>query len=76
MNEEITDKSKSLLKVWFDHYNSGGFMMIGEIRNDSLKEDRGNYTQLKKMGLIETFNEDGCVFIELTDKGCELASTL
>jgi hypothetical protein len=32
-------------------------------------QERGNLTQLKKAGLIRTFNSDRCDFVEFTDAG-------
>lgn len=34
---------------------------------------RGNLTHLKKLGLIETFEDEGCTFAIFTDAGKELA---
>jgi hypothetical protein len=33
------------------------------------KEDRGNLTNLKRAGLIQTFKSDGQTWIEFTDEG-------
>jgi hypothetical protein len=35
--------------------------------------ERGNLTNLKKLGLIETFVDEGCAFAVFTDKGVALA---
>jgi hypothetical protein len=37
------------------------------------KEDRGNLTQLKQAGLIDTFKDEGLVWIKFTDAGRALA---
>ena len=33
------------------------------------KEERGNLTQLKQKGLIETFKDEGLVWVKFTDAG-------
>lgn len=40
------------------------------------REERGNLTQLKKAGLIQTFRSDGCDFVSFTGKGKEFAKTM
>ena len=40
------------------------------------KEERGNLTQLKKAGLIETSYEEGCTWIHFTKMGREYAEAL
>jgi hypothetical protein len=41
---------------------------------DGSKEERGNLTQLKKAGLIETFREERCLWVDFTDAGKVLAA--
>lgn len=40
------------------------------------RSERGNLTQLKKAGLITTFNSDRCDFVAFTDKGKKFAATM
>lgn len=40
------------------------------------REERGNLTQLKRQGLIETFTDEGCAFATFTDKGKTFAAEL
>lgn len=37
------------------------------------KEDRGNLTQLKVAGLVKTFTDEGCIWIDFTPDGKALA---
>ena len=43
---------------------------------DITKEQRGNLSDLKKKGLIETFRDEGCDWAIFTPAGTELASKL
>lgn len=36
--------------------------------------DKGNLTDLKTKGLVETFRDDGCTWLEFTDAGKALAA--
>lgn len=38
--------------------------------------ERGNVTQLKRAGFIETFKDEGCTWIYFTDRGVELARAM
>lgn len=38
------------------------------------QRDNGNLVQLKKAGLVNTFKDRGCVFLEFTTAGRELAA--
>jgi hypothetical protein len=73
MSETITDRS---LKLFMDFANDagnwGGEPLIGGNVGGS-KEDNGNLTQLKRAGLIETFENRG-TFIRFTDEGEALAA--
>lgn len=68
----ITEQSKLLFTNLARHAGdwSGTPMFEGD------KTDRGNLTQLKKAGLIESFVEDGCVFVVFTPNGKDYAKTL
>ena len=75
MKKTITDRS---LKLFLDYAkdadNWGGCPLVGGNVGGS-KEDRGNLTDLKKAGLIETFidDEDNTAWINFTDTGKTLA---
>ena len=58
-----------------DADNWSGMPLVGGNVGGS-KEDRGNLTQLKKAGLIETFVDEGCTWIIFTDMGKEYAAAL
>ncbi|MFR9773046.1 hypothetical protein [Nocardia sp. SC052] len=69
----ITDKSLELFLAYArDAGNWSGTPLVGGNVGGS-KEDRGNLTQLKRAGLIETFRESGDTWIEFTDAGKALA---
>lgn len=38
------------------------------------KAERGNLTQLKRAGLLTTFESDGCTFVSFTEAGRQLAA--
>lgn len=40
---------------------------------DGDKAERGNLTQLKIAGLVETFTDEGCLWVDFTDAGKALA---
>lgn len=42
---------------------------------DISKEQRGNLTQLKTAGLLETFKSDGVAWVSFTDSGKKYAAT-
>lgn len=48
----------------------------GEPLIDITREERGNLTQLKRAGLLETFTDEGCVFAIFTDDGREFARSI
>lgn len=58
-----------------DAGNWGGTPCIGGNVGGG-KQERGNLTQLKKAGLIGTFNSDRCDFVSFTDKGKEFAKMM
>lgn len=58
-----------------DADNWSGMPLVGGNVGGS-KEERGNLTQLKKAGLIETTYEEGHTWIIFTDMGVEYAAAL
>lgn len=71
---QITDRSKELFKAYArDAANWSGTPLVGGNVGGS-KEDRGNLTQLKQAGLLETFVSDGCTWIQFTAAGKEFAA--
>ena len=74
---QITDRSKELFIAYAeDADNWSGTPLVGGNVGGS-KEDRGNLTQLKRAGLITTFNDgEGCNWIEFTGAGVKYAAEL
>jgi hypothetical protein len=73
-NMTMTDRSLQLFLAYArDAGNWSGTPCVGGNVGGS-KEDRGNLTQLKRAGLIKTFNSDGCTFVQFTDTGRKLAA--
>lgn len=74
--QKITDQSKALFLAYAkDAPNWNGTPMVGGNVGGS-KEERGNLTQLKRAGLITTFSEEGCLWVEFTTAGKEYAASL
>jgi len=72
MKTNITEQSlKLFLEYAEDSDNWSGYPLVGGNVGGS-KEDRGNLTQLKRAGLITTWNDDG-TWISFTDAGKALA---
>ena len=73
MNTEITERSHQLFMAYAnDAGNWGGTPLVGgNVENTA--EDRGNLTQLKKAGLIETSTDEGSIWIKFTSKGKDYA---
>lgn len=70
---KITEKSLSVFLAYArDAHNWNGEPLIGGNVGGS-KEERGNLTQLKKVGLIRTLRYDGCDFIQFLQAGVDLA---
>lgn len=68
----ITEASKTLfIELAKDAGNWNGNPLI-----DISKEQRGNLSQLKKSGLLTTFIDDRCQFVEFTNDGRSYAETL
>lgn len=71
---QITEKSKALfLEYANDACNWSNTPLVGGNVGGS-KEDRGNLTQLKQAGLLETTKDDGCTWIIFTDAGKAFAA--
>ena len=67
--EEITKISLDLFLAYArDAGNWSGNPLVGGNVGGS-KEERGNLTQLKQAGLIDTFVSDGFTWISFTDAG-------
>lgn len=56
-----------------DAANWGGTPLVGGNVGGG-PEERGNLTQLKKAGLIQTSRDDGATFVHFTDAGEALAA--
>lgn len=70
----ITDTSLALLLAYAaDAGNWGGTPLVGGNVGGS-KEERGNLTQLKKAGLVTTFNHDSHLWLSFTAAGKKLAA--
>ena len=69
MDIKITSKSKSL----FVRYAKEAAEWSGCPLVDGSREENGMLTSLKKLGLIETFNQDGHDWIEFTETGKQYA---
>ena len=72
----ITNTSKELFEAYArDAIHWAGTPLVGG-NVGGTKEERGNLTQLKEAGLIETFREEGDTWVAFTDKGRAYAATL
>ncbi len=70
----ITEKSLELFLAYArDAGNWSGTPLVGGNVGGG-KEERGNLTQLKRAGLIETFQDSGDAWISFTDAGKSLAA--
>jgi hypothetical protein len=70
----ITETSKSLFLAYArDAGNWSGQPLVGG-NVGGTKEQRGNLTQLKRAGLITTFRDEGCDWIQFTDAGKAFAA--
>ena len=70
----LTDTSR---RLFLDLYNdapnwSGQPMLNGNVKTDV--HLRGNVTDLKKHGLIETFTDEGQTWVQFTDAGIEVGT--
>jgi len=72
----ITERSKQLFIDYAnDAGNWGGSPLVGGNVGGS-KEDRGNLTQLKQAGLVETEVDEGNTWLYFTDDGKTFAKQL
>ena len=68
----MTPETKALFTTFAqDACNWSGTPLL-----DIAKEQRGNLSDLKKRGLIETFKDAGCDWVDFTDEGKRLAAKL
>jgi hypothetical protein len=66
---ELTIASITLFFLYrADAPNWGGTPPVGSV-GGNISAQRGNLTQLKKFGLVETFVHDGETFVRFTAKG-------
>lgn len=74
--ENLTDRSRKLfLDLAEDASNWGGNPPLnGNVRTDV--HLRGNITDLKKVGLIETFRDDGITWVNFTELGESVVNSL
>lgn len=74
MDNITTQSLKVFLAYAEDAGNWSGVPLVGGNVGGS-KEERGNLTQLKRAGLIETDVDEGCTWLYFTDAGKALAAT-
>ena len=73
---KITPQSLALFIAFAnDAGNWSGTPLVGGNVGGS-KEDRGNLTQLKKLGLVETWLDEGHLWLKFTEKGQKLAEDM
>lgn len=74
MTATITAESLKLFLAFADDAGnwSGNPLVGGNV--EVTAATRGNLTQLKKEGLLTTFRDEGCVWVEFTDAGKKLAA--
>ena len=76
MTNQLTQLSINLFISYAnDACNWGGTPMIGGNVEQGLSEN-GSLSDLKKKGLIKTFESDGNQFIQFTKAGIEFAASL
>ncbi len=72
----ITEKSKEVFTMYYnDAGNWSGTPGVG-LNVGGSKEERGNLTQLKQAGLIQTWSDEGVVWVEFTDAGLAYAKEI
>ena len=72
----MTNQSLEMLKNYYaDAGNWNGYALLGG-NVKFTKEDRGNLTDLKKAGLVTTFEDEGLIWMEFTEAGEALAKSL
>ena len=73
----ITNRSLEVFTAYAkDACNWSGTPLVGGNVQGKEAEDRGNLTQLKKAGLIETATDEGCTWIYFTDDGKAFAESM
>lgn len=73
MNIELTEASKKLFLAYAkDAGNWSGTPLVGGNVGGS-KQDAGNLTDLKKKGLLSTFESEGLEWVQFSDLGIEYA---
>lgn len=73
MNIELTEASKALFLAYAkDAGNWGGTPLVGG-NVGGRKQDAGNLTDLKKKGLLSTFESDGLEWVSFTNLGRDYA---
>jgi hypothetical protein len=73
MQFKITEQSLQVFLAYAkDAGNWGGTPLVGGNVGGS-KEERGNLTQLKRAGLLDTFRDEGNTWVVFTEAGRELA---
>lgn len=71
---QITERSLALFLAYAqDAGNWSGQPLVGGNVGGS-KEDRGNLTQLKQAGLVRTFVDSNCTWLDFTETGKALAA--
>lgn len=71
----LTQRTQDLFLAYArDAANWSGTPLVGGNVGGS-KEDRGNLTQMKRAGLVTTFEEEGCTWIKFTPAGVALAKS-
>jgi hypothetical protein len=75
-NLNLTQDSLALFLAYAaDAGNWGGNPLVGgNVILNSETADRGNLTQLKKAGLLTTWRDEGCTWINFTKEGKALAA--
>ena len=75
INIELTEASKALFLAYArDAGNWSGTPMVGGNVGGS-KQDAGNLTDLKKKGLLSTFESDDLEWVQFTPAGIEYANS-
>jgi hypothetical protein len=72
----LTDASKALfIEYAKDAGNWSGNPLVGGNVKQT-QEHNGNLTHLKKAGLLTTFRDEGCTWIQFTETGVAFAAEL
>lgn len=68
-NVKLTARSHELFMDAAQDAGNWGGLVPTDGNIEFTKEDRGNLTQLKKAGLVTTFQDEGCSWIKFTESG-------